>query len=86
MGDINFENSNPQMKTGKATGWGNTFSYHWVSLPMTGEQSRYLNFFEEQEKWCKEQFGKSGARWFVKGDKFYFKSEKDMTVFILRWS
>jgi hypothetical protein len=36
-------------------------------------------------EWCKEYFGKSGTRWFEKKKKFYFKDEKDMTMFILRF-
>lgn len=71
------------MKTGKAKGW--IGEYHWVSPPVT-EQNKYQNITEDATEWCKEHFGKSGTRWFEKSRKFYFKDEKDMTLFILRWS
>lgn len=71
------------MKTGKAKGW--IGEYHWVSLPVT-DKNKYENTTELGIEWCKEYFGKSGSRWFEKERKFYFKDEKDMTMFILRWS
>lgn len=71
------------MQTGKAKGW--IGEYHWVSPPVT-DQNKYENTTELATEWCRDQFGKSGARWFEKERKFYFKSEKDMTMFILRWS
>jgi hypothetical protein len=30
--------------------------------------------------------GPSGSRWFEKKDKFYFRKDADLTMFILRWS
>jgi hypothetical protein len=71
------------MKTGKAKGW--IGEYHWVSPPVT-EKNKYDNVTEQATEWCVNQFGKSGARWFEKEKRFYFKDEKDMTLFILRWS
>ena len=71
------------MHTGKAGGWGMT--YHWVSLPVT-DKNKYDDTTTPAIEWCHENFGKSGARWFEKKKKFYFKDEKDMTLFILRWS
>ena len=71
------------MRTGKAKGW--LGEYHWVSLPVT-DKNKYENTTELATEWCQEQYGKSGSRWFEKERKFYFKNEKDMTMFILRWS
>jgi hypothetical protein len=45
-----------------------------------------MDINEQAQTWCLERFGKSGARWFEKKDKFYFKNEKDLTMFILRWT
>jgi hypothetical protein len=44
--------------------------------------------------WCRGTFGAAGdvwdstspARWYYNGSKFWFKSEKDAIMFILRWS
>jgi hypothetical protein len=71
------------MKKGTAKGWGMTYS--WVTLPVT-ERNKHMNIVDPARDWCLEQYGKSGARWFEKEGKFYFKDERDMTVFILRWS
>jgi len=73
------------LKTGKAKGWGGIFAYHWVELAIT-EENRYTDHLEEPIKWCKENLGISGTRWFEKQGKFYFKEEKDLTIFVLRWS
>jgi hypothetical protein len=71
------------MKTGKTRSW--LGEYHWVSLPVT-DDNKYDDTTEKATKWCHDSFGNSGARWFEKERKFYFKDEKDMTIFILRWS
>lgn len=70
------------MKTGKAGGWGMT--YTWIEMART--ESTPLDLNVQAQEWCIQKFGKSGARWFEKQDKFYFKNEKDLTLFILRWS
>lgn len=77
---ITIEPSNEPMKKGKAKGW--LGEYHWVSLPITESGNKTV----EALNWSADNFGKSGHRWFEKEGKFYFKDEKDMTVFILRWS
>ncbi len=69
------------MKKGKAKGW--LGEYHWVSLPSDPDTTDPTN---DAIAWCTEQLGKSGSRWFEKERQFYFKDEKDMTMFILRWS
>ncbi len=78
---INFEPEAQPMKTGKANGW--LGEYHWVSLATDPNVTSNTN---DAIAWCQENFGKSGSRWFEKENKFYFKDEKDKTVFILRWS
>jgi len=71
------------MRTGEAKGWLGT--YKWVSLNVT-EENKYSDLKTAPHDWCIEHFGKEGSRWFEKNGKFYFKDEKDMTMFILRWS
>ena len=80
---IKLEKEIEPMKTGKAKGWG--WEYHWVQ-PAVTEDNKYSDLKTEAFEWCKTQFGKSGARWFEKKGQYYFKSEQDMTMFILRWS
>lgn len=70
------------MKTGKASGWG--MHYTWIELGRAEDTPPDIN--EQALKWCIKQYGKSGVRWFEKKDKFYFKDEKDLTMFILKWS
>lgn len=71
------------METGKASGWG--MEYNWVSLPVT-DKNKYDDTVTPAIEWCHQHFGRSGVRWFEKKKKFYFKNEKDMTLFILRFS
>jgi hypothetical protein len=70
------------MQTGKARGLG--MEYTWVEMAKT--ESTPVDLNEQAQAWCKEMFGKSAARWFEKKDKFYFRNEKDLTLFLLRWS
>ena len=70
------------MKTGKASGWG--MHYTWIELGRAEDTPPDTN--DQALKWCIKQYGKSGVRWFEKKDKFYFKDEKDLTMFILKWS
>jgi hypothetical protein len=70
------------MPTGKARGLG--MEYTWVEMAKT--ESTPVDLNEQAQAWCKEMFGKSAARWFEKKDKFYFRNEKDLTLFLLRWS
>lgn len=79
--DINLEEQDRPMETGKAKGW--LGEYHWVSLAKKVNEDDKSN---QAVSWCEENLGKSGSRWFEKDSKFYFKDEKDMSMFILRWS
>ena len=80
---IQLEPKLTPMKTGKAKGW--IGEYHWVSLPVN-DKNKYENTTELANEWCKENYGNSGRRWYENQKKFFFKEEKDMTLFILRWS
>lgn len=79
---IQFESQLEPMQTGKAKSWWG--DYHWVSLPVT-DDNKYQDITAIGIEWCKEHFGKSGHRWFEKRKKFYFKDEKDLTLFILKF-
>jgi hypothetical protein len=78
-----FEPELAPMSKGKAKSWLGEF--HWVSLPVT-DKNKYDDTTTPALAWCQEHFGKSGARWFEKDKKFYFKDERDVTMFILRYS
>lgn len=80
---VQMEPALTPMQTGKAKGW--IGEYHWVSLPVT-EKNKYDNVTEQAIEWCKEHYGNSGRRWYENQKKFFFKDEKDMTMFILKWS
>jgi hypothetical protein len=70
------------MKTGKAKGLG--MEYTWVEIGRTEHTPLDIN--EQAQAWCKERFGTSASRWFEKKDKFYFRKEQDLTMFLLKWS
>jgi hypothetical protein len=70
------------MKTGKAKGLG--MEYTWVEIGRTEHTPKDIN--EQAQTWCQEKFSRPGVRWFEKKDKFYFKNDRDLTLFLLRWS
>ena len=80
--NIGSEHELRPMKTGKAKGLG--MEYTWVEIART--ESTPLDINEQAQSWCRKRFGRSGVRWFEKKDKFYFKNEKDLTMFLLMWS
>ena len=53
---------------------------------LTTNKNKYEDTVAPAMEWCREYFGKSGSRWFEQDKKFYFKDEKDLTMFILRYS
>ena len=81
--NVKLEPELQPMQTGKAKSW--LGEYHWVSLPVT-DKNKYDDTTTSALEWCTEHFGKNGSRWFEKKKKFFFKDEKDMSMFILRWS
>lgn len=50
--------------------------------------------WKDMEEWCKETFGSTptvgiwedNARWYMNDSRFWFRDEKDRTLFVLRWS
>ena len=56
-----------------------------MQTPVT-EKNKDDNITEQATEWCSKQFGKSGSRWYENLGKFFFKDDRDMTLFILRWS
>jgi len=51
-------------------------------------------YWHEMENWCIETFGPTpvegiwqpGARWYMNNSKFWFRSEADLSWFLLRWA
>ena len=79
--DIDLGPKKVPMKTGKARGW--LGEYHWVSPAQDPDAADNT---QDAITWCLEHFGKSGHRWYENQSKFFFKDERDMSMFILRWS
>jgi hypothetical protein len=54
-----------------------------------------INAWEQMEKWCTSTFGPTGEmwgnkvpvlhRWYMNGAKFWFREQKDLEWFILKW-
>jgi len=82
--DIDLTPEPQPVKTGKAGGWGQ--SYHWASLATVADDVADGQKHTEALEWCTETYGKPGSKWFEKERKFFFKSEKDMAHFLLRWA
>jgi hypothetical protein len=48
----------------------------------------------DMEVWCTRTFGKTsldgvwtpGRRWYMNNSKFWFRDQRDLTMFILRWA
>ena len=55
--------------------------YNWEAY--YSPQGQYLN---ELFVWCYETFGKPGDRWDCHGGWIKLRSDKEYTMFILRWS
>lgn len=70
------------MERGTASGWGQT--YHWVACAQSEHVSRQEQTSAGLE-WCRTTMGRPGSRWFEKADRFYFRSEQDLSMFVLRW-
>lgn len=86
LNNIELDNDTVPMRTGKAKGW--LGEYHWVIPAMLRSQEVHVKKRTDPEKreWCEQQFGRSGHRWYENHNRFYFKDEADMTMFILRWA
>ncbi len=86
ISNIDLDDSIVPMRKGTSKSWMG--EYHWVSPPMPRSQEVHVKRNNDQDKvdWCEQQFGHSGHRWFANNNRFYFKNEGDMTMFVLRWS
>lgn len=84
INNIEFNEEPVPMKTGKARSW--LGEYHYVKPKGLASDPEKMQTDPEMREWCVQHFGKSGQRWFEQFNKFYFKNEEDMTMFILRWS
>ena len=42
--------------------------------------------FNHQAHWLRETLGEQGQRWEYSRAKFYFKTEQDYLLFVLRWA
>ncbi len=76
-----FKDDPQPLKKGVAKSW--LGEMHWVSLPSDPDKDDKT---KEAVVWCEGNLGTSSTRWFEKDRKFFFKDEKDMTMFVLRWS
>lgn len=87
LDNIELDDEMLPMKTGTSKSW--IGQYHWVMPKMLKSvaMSKPLSD-KDMIEWCEKQFGKggSGHRWFEHHNRFYFKNEEDMTMFVLRWS
>ena len=73
--------------------------YHTVE-PRNIEWQETSNMWEDMMLWCRNQFGETGSlwreaknltpepnqRWYANDRKFWFLSEADLLMFVLRWS
>ena len=77
------------MLLGHGTVYGE--QYYTVAPPVYGASWRYM------AAWCTETFGAStgsiwaniqepSERWYANNSKFWFRSEADLSWFLLRWS
>lgn len=51
------------------------------------------NRWQSMDWWCRESFGPAGDVWenkvdryYVNGGKFYFRDDRDINLFMLRWA
>jgi hypothetical protein len=72
------------------TGQNATGTAHWARL-QTDDLWRDSNPSDEVMCWCRDTYGSEGPglpndRWCEYRGKFWFRDEKDLAVFVLRWS
>lgn len=73
---------------------GEDFTYkqpYWVLPELGGLFSRRWERYQAINDWCCKTFGAStdawnNPRWSASNRKYWFKYEKDRTLFVLRWS
>ena len=64
---------------------------YWAQPELGGLFSRRQQRYEEIDEWVKKTFGESNEgwknpRWSASNRKYWFKYEKDRTLFVMRWS
>jgi len=67
--------------------------YHTVNPNANWDPYWYNQGWFDMELWCNAQFGPTpndgvwtpGARWYMNNSKFWFRSEADLSWFLLRW-
>jgi hypothetical protein len=79
--NIKLEEKSNFMKTGKSKSW--LGEYHWVKIENTEDKQLDI---EKAKKWCNKNFGSSASVWYEHKSVFFFKEEKNLTMFILKWS
>ena len=83
-------------------GWINTDFEVKSQMITTERKSKYkhkitvpkasINREEEMREWCEQSYGPGGRKqrwrfgWIQNDSTFYFKSDKDAMMFVLRWS
>jgi hypothetical protein len=79
--DINLDRP---MEQGISESW--LGKYFWVRLPVN-DRIVVADRDAAARAWCIENFGATGRRWnMVKQTDFYFRDERDLTMFLLKWS
>lgn len=56
---------------------------HAAKFPFRTQAQTSL--WESQVEWCDENFGPYMEGWDYTGTRFYFKTESDLLLFMLRW-
>ena len=79
--NIKLEEKSNFMKTGKSKSW--LGEYHWVKIENTDDKQLDI---QKAKKWWDKNFGSSASAWYEHKSVFFFKEEKNMTMFILKWS
>lgn len=64
---------------------------YWVQPELGGLFSRRHERYQEINDWCNQTFGAStegwnNPRWSASNRKYWFKYEKDRTLFVMKWS
>lgn len=66
--------------------------YHVVEIESHWDPDEARVNWQGIDNWCDENFGPRGdvwnmtsARWYQNGGKFYFRNNRDLTMFLLRW-
>ena len=76
---------------------GRVFGSRYYTVAPVAEfgevQGQYNQQWNDMENWCKKTFGDTpsdgvwtpSARWYVNNSKFWFREQKDLEWFMLKW-